>query len=756
MNGKTIGGILWLLIVTSGFGSSRTAIGNESRVDIPELAWEVRSDWINVKTASQPGAKGDGIADDTAAIQTALNQIQEGATIYFPPGTYRITRTLETPEGRYLGVSLVGHGRATQIVWDGETNGRMFWPKDGMPYSRYVGLSWDGKGKAGVGFDHSSQKVFETEIRHQHEAFRNFTDAGVRVGHEYKTASAETMYENCLFEKCKFGAYLISFNVYNQTFEGCDFRDCVIGVYSGKGSNGYVRNCHFESSEEADVQFVGEHCTSVRRCTSQGSRQFVKYGSGVGPLIVQDCQVEGWTHPEGAIKLHGASVLIFDCGFRRGPAGSPAIYISHTAQRLIVSNNQTSDGEKLLNTVEGSRVIEIPGGQLTGSLRTASRRFLKSGTITYGKVFDAKRDFGARGDFQTDDTVAIQKTIAAAQTQGNGAIAYLPTGRYLTTSTLELSGRNYVLAGSGLRTAIVWRGPEGGTTLEVRNPQEVTVANICIGFHEPETGKGAIDILQVGTGTPSSIAYDSVWVWGMYQRNALEHGLHLRNLGENDRVNFRQFNGNLRIADSAMATVFLGLTYEGSIVVEGKSPARKGFIGGCVRLATQSDPAAWIKDNQSLVLSDYYAEQSIHLLRLSGDAALPPGRVTLQGAKFALMIPENNAVEVDNYHGELALGPYQFYADNPVHHFVQRGTASFALSLVGPTFYNSKPEFKLAPTSQLNVTGLYSVGLNSDDTVSPTTGLNDTPQDEAIPGAVRALDDLRRLGAVDLEMNHPE
>lgn len=35
------------------------------------------------------GAKGDGIADDTQAIQTAIDQ---GGSVYFPPGTYRVTQ----------------------------------------------------------------------------------------------------------------------------------------------------------------------------------------------------------------------------------------------------------------------------------------------------------------------------------------------------------------------------------------------------------------------------------------------------------------------------------------------------------------------------------------------------------------------------------------------------------------------------------------------------------------------------------------
>jgi hypothetical protein len=337
---------------------------------IPELAWEERSDWVNVRKAVPP-AGGDGVADDTPAIQAALDRLADGATVYFPPGTYRVTKTLQSPPGRFLGVSLVGHGRATVLAWDGAAGGRMFWTADGLPYSRYVGLTWDGRGKAAVGFDHACRKVFETEVRHQHEWYRNFTEAGIRVGHQTSVATAETHYENCLFEGCGRGVLLESFNVLDHTLDGCEFRDCKVGLFGGVGTNFYARDSHFERSAEADIVCRGEQGSSVRRCTSRGSGRFLAFASSVGPLTVQDCHVDAWAGPGEAVTLGGAPVLLFDCTFTHPPAGRPAVRTTRPAQRLIVSNNRADGTGPLVQPAAGGKVIEVPAGERGGVVKAA-------------------------------------------------------------------------------------------------------------------------------------------------------------------------------------------------------------------------------------------------------------------------------------------------------------------------------------------------------------------------------------------------
>src|SRR5436190_2423103 len=44
----------------------------------------------NVKSPPY-GAKGDGVADDTAAIQNALRDCPSNLVVYLPAGTYRVT-----------------------------------------------------------------------------------------------------------------------------------------------------------------------------------------------------------------------------------------------------------------------------------------------------------------------------------------------------------------------------------------------------------------------------------------------------------------------------------------------------------------------------------------------------------------------------------------------------------------------------------------------------------------------------------------
>ncbi len=704
-------------------------------LDIPRLDWQPRSDWINVKTDVTPPAVGDGRADDTAPLQAALNRGVKGKTTYFPPGTYRITQTLIF-HGPETGASVIGHGRDTRLVWDGTNGGRMFW-SEGVAYCRYVGLTWDGRGKAAVGFDHAVKQRFETEVLHEHEAFRNFTAYGIRVGNQQRVASAEILYHNCLFENCGTALGFLTYGDYDNTIDGCEFRGCGRGVVATK-SNFYARNCHFEHSREADFIVGAEHGCSIRRCTSVGSKRFILEPGTVATLTVQDCHVADWTDPGAAVQLDGAPVLLFDSSFTH--TWSNRVPIKGGGwQRLLLSNTRPAPIERLVAGVASNRLYVIPPGRGSGVATGAGQHFLQETVSVPGRVFDAVHDFGAKGDGRTDDSVAIQSAIDAAKQHGHGAIAYLPGKSYVVSRSLSVTGSDYTLGGSGFRCELVWRGEPGKPFIVVSGVKNVTLANFMVGFTTWGPMNQGDDLLvESPDDKPCRLVLDEVYACGAYQKSPDKHGIHFNRLPAGSVVDAWHVQGNVRITDCARATLLFRTSYEGTVTLEGAASAGDGFIGFLTRVATVCRPALRVFDNNSVVMSDFYNEQSDQIAVFDGAAGQPRGQVTLQGPKMQ-MLTQEPVFDVRNYSGQIYYGQTQMYCEPKATEFRLSGTSPVQLILAGNFWYNSRPVFKAEPKAHVVLVG--------------NSGVPDSTLSTADLASVSsALDDLRRLGELDYRL----
>ncbi|MHB0957232.1 MAG: glycosyl hydrolase family 28-related protein [Pirellulaceae bacterium] len=723
---------------------------------IPVLAWEARSDWMNVR---QYGVKGDGVTDDTAAIQAVFDRTVETDTnyaeslrrrvVYFPAGQYRLTQTLVLAKSH--GAWVVGHGRDTVLVWDGAEQGIMLW-NNGATYARYEGLTWDGRGTAAVGVEHKSMHYYETCMRYQHCAFLNFTEHGVLVGRgDEKVATAEMWFLNCLFRNCSHGVSFCNFNDYDNTFDGCQFEDCGVGVNSVKG-NFYLRASRFWRSRDCDVQQLSpSHASSLRFCTSQGSKRFFRTMPwGHLAMKIQDCRIDAWTASDGAIQIgHRGPTTIFDCTFTNPPSAAPPLCLNNPPELqnlLIVSNNSSPGTSRVVDPGPNSRITEVPPGQRTPVLADPARSFLCDTPWTSPKVFDAVRDFGAIADNTADDTAAVQACIDAAKTHGNGAIAYLPGGQYKMTRTLQVTGGGYGICGTGFRSMLNWAGEKDGTLLRIDDPQDLRLEHFVL-QGPPET----IRIHHTAGPGASLVFYDGIHVNGLEQCRT---GLWCDRLPEAAVALMGHVIGNVRLTDCGPATILCAQHYY-SLTLEGTTQPKTGIAGFMFHNDACHNYALDVLDNQDVVVADFYSESNQRYLLAEGQPGQPSGRVTIGASKISTI--DREAITIRNYQGRIFVGGgdgwWQSDTSQPLE-IVHEGERPVDFVIAGQMWWRSEPLYRFGPG--LRYASVENLLMENQYPQYNEMSLSNVTTPTTSAALVGALDDFRELGSHYLRHYFPE
>jgi len=466
--------IIFLSLVLTNLATEISSLGSscksslsrshQSAFWLPKLKHEELSAFNNdppnfrvYRNVKDFGAKGDGVTDDTVAINAAIvegNRCGLGcgsstitpALVYFPPGKYLVSH----PIVQYYYTEIIGDAldMPTLVMAHNFQGGLGLIDSD--PYAK-TGKSW-----------WANQNNFYRQVRNFIIDLTQAPASQKAHGIHWQVAQA-TSITNVHFKL--------------STAPGNNHQ----GIWMENGSGGYMSDLTFDGGKNA--LWVGNQQFTSRNLTISNAQTAIymnwNWGWTFKNINIHNCKV-GIDMTAGTEKHQGVhSILLMDSEITNTDTlvktGTSNTSLPHASGSLILDNVHLKDvkvavehssGKVILEG--GTKVIDSWGqgpiyensvknsfhqGPLTAPSKPAvlldsknpNKIFFERSKPTYLDValddFVSVRSEGAKGDGKTDDTKAIASALAK---YAGCKVIYFPTGTYLVSDTI------FVPAGSRL------------------------------------------------------------------------------------------------------------------------------------------------------------------------------------------------------------------------------------------------------------------------------------------------------------------
>lgn len=666
------------------------------------------SNWKNLK--NNYGAIGDGIADDTEAIQKALDDLKikiyerNYSILYIPSGNYRITQTLNLSReldlafnGEAYSVSIIGENpETTKIFWDGELNGTMF---SYNPTNSFLSrITFDGKNKADylIKMDgpFSTANSFSDLI---------FQDAGTALflGNSiWQRGIAEVSIIRCKFlRQSKVAIVTSDWNTGDVWIWNSEFTDNNIGVasmypyppYYGQGWFSVYQSI-FKNSTYSDLYINSGLYFSLRDSISINSKALIRFfanNAGTSTITLQrNIIVNNETEPLITIGNRGP-LIILDNIFKTNPA-VPTItdysypILTHGSSILSVNNTYTSN-----NPINAAYLPNY------GRVRKIQDKIIDRNSISDPIIpeikFLQKINPPVFNLIPGSNQDIIQEAINnAANLKGQKPVIYFPKGTYPINKTLIIPKESDIqLIGEGIldTSILAWTGQENGTVLLIQGPNnkaylgELMIetynrANgIIINNTDQINSRVLLDQFQVIRNAQDCIMINKV----KYSQIALKDiggnpcnktGIDVIGLGDgNESSHVTIYSGGFAEADS---------TYPSNSILQVEN---NGWL--LARDLYHEDPA-----NQ-----DYAYHNPNNILKPLH------GSLTIHGGRLAGYMHENNGIIIQNFKGKLSFIGVNFFNQfansYPIYHNIQlKGDNSKAsIMFIGAFHSNSEDNY---------------------------------------------------------------
>ncbi|OBT89627.1 hypothetical protein VE02_01780 [Pseudogymnoascus sp. 03VT05] len=348
------------------------------------------------------GAVGDGLTDDTAAINAAIayggncganceSSSVKGTLIYFPSGTY----LLSAPINAYYYTQLVGNPHDPPII---------------KLAASFIGL---GAIQTDVYYPTGSGGEWYIEQSNFYRQVRNFM-----IDIEAATVSRASAFHWQVAQATS----LTSVSVYASTKPG----NTQIGMFTENGSGGFISDCYFNGGDYG-ISPSGQQAGSTYLLDTI----FVSVGTAVKAEFPLSTILESSIITLDNIQLFEVSTVV------EFADGTVLDIDASNAIDFIVIGNVEADGSNFGFLDFSSNIASRPTSLTNDGLFYSKNVYVTNSrnqyaSIDLGSIISVK-DHGAMGNGVHDDSDSIIAALALATKEN---LIYFPAGSYIVTKTI--------------------------------------------------------------------------------------------------------------------------------------------------------------------------------------------------------------------------------------------------------------------------------------------------------------------------------
>jgi len=369
--------------------------------------------------------KGDGIADDSAVLQQAIDQIQEKTNqgiLFVPAGRYRLSRTIYI----WPGIRLIGFGaRRPAFVLAANTPGF----QQGQSYMLFFAGA---RPSANVPPPDASPGTFYSAISNIDIEIQDGNPGAVGIRAHYA--------QHCFLAHMDFhiGSGLAAIHDGGNVAQDLHFYGGQYGIWTRKPSPGWqftIIDATFEGQREAAIREREAGLTLIRP-------QFKNVPTAIS--IDAEYSDELWVKDGRMENVTGPAVIISNENSARTEINMegvicrrvPVFAAYRESGRRIAGFGEMYEVKTFSHGLHYEDVGAVPAIQdvyETAPL-SALPKPVKSDMLNLPPIdtWVNIRSLGAKGDGTTDDTDALRKAIAQYRA------IYLPSGQYRVTDTITL------------------------------------------------------------------------------------------------------------------------------------------------------------------------------------------------------------------------------------------------------------------------------------------------------------------------------